>query len=183
VRRQIAALAVLAILAVSCGGADDGTDGVASLTTSEASAGATTTQPLDQEQALLEFSQCMRDQGIDFPDPVVDAQGYPRFEFDDPESLDRDALLEAGENCRSLIERVVLSLPDIDSAEFNDTFLEYAACMREQGFEDMPDRLDIASIVRGDELPFDPTDPDFLAADVQCRDIFAEFRAGFTGDG
>ncbi|MEN8113196.1 MAG: hypothetical protein ABFS21_02310 [Actinomycetota bacterium] len=176
-RRPILFLAVVALLAAACGGGD-GDDGVASLTTSEAPTETTTTAPFDQEQALIDFSQCMRDQGVDFPDPVVDANGYPRFEFEDPEAVDRDALFEAGEECRHHIEQVVLSLPDFDSAEFSDTFLEYAACMRDQGFEDIPDNLDFSAVMRGEELPFDPTDPAFISADEQCRDIFAEFRAG-----
>jgi hypothetical protein len=38
-------------------------------------------------------------------------------------------------------------------------------------------------MMRGDELPIDPTDPNFIAADEQCRDVFAEFRAGMGGEG
>lgn len=180
-RRPVLILATAALVAASCGGGDG--DDVASLTTSDAAQESTTTAPFDQEQALIDFSQCMRDQGVDFPDPIVDANGYPRFEMEDPESLDREVLFEAGENCRYLIEQVVLSLPDFDSAEFNDTFLEYAACMRNHGFADMPDGVDFGSIMRGEELPFDPTDPDFIAADEGCRDIFAEFRSGLGREG
>jgi hypothetical protein len=176
--RRITIIAfVIAIVAAACGSGGDDT-GVASLTTVDQASAPSTTQPANDEQALIDFSQCMRDQGLDFPDPIVGADGYPRFDFTDPESIDRDALLEASESCRDLLERVVLGLPDFDSAEFNDTFLEYAACMRDQGFENMPDRLDLATLIQGGDLPFDPTDPDFVAADEQCRDIFAEFRAG-----
>jgi len=32
-----------------------------------------------------------------------------------------------------------------DTAEFNDTFLEYATCMRENGFEEIPDRIDMVA--------------------------------------
>ncbi|MEN8233513.1 MAG: hypothetical protein ABFR89_01140 [Actinomycetota bacterium] len=179
-RRPITFLLIAALLLASCGGSDE--DAVASLST-VAPSETTTTAPFDQEQALVDFSECMRDQGVDFPDPIVDANGYPRFEFEAPESIDRDALFEAGESCRHLIEQVVLSLPDFDSAEFNDTFLEYAACMRDHGFEDMPDKLEFGAVMRGEELPFDPTDPAFIAADEQCRDIFAEFRAGIGSSG
>lgn len=182
-RRLILFFTVLSLAAAACGGGGESGDDVASLTTATTVQETTTTAPFDQEQALIDFSQCMRDQGIDFPDPIVDENGYPRFEFEDPESLDRDGLFEAGESCRYLIEQVVLSMPDFDSAEFNDAFLEYAVCMREHGFEDMPDRLDLASIMQGDEPPFDPSDPDFIEADEQCRDFFAEFRGGFgAGD-
>lgn len=175
-RRLTIIVFAFAVIAAACSSADD--TGVASLTTVGQESTTSTTSPTSDEQALIEFSQCMRDQGVDFPDPVVDEDGYPRFEFEDPEAVDRDALFEAGESCRDLLEGVVLGLPDFNTAEFNDTFLEYAACMRDNGFSDMPDRLDLATLMQGGALPFDPTDPDFIAADEQCRDIFAEFRAG-----
>ncbi|MEA2024643.1 MAG: hypothetical protein U9N79_10215 [Actinomycetota bacterium] len=180
-RLAVASVAI-ALLAAACSSGSDA-DGVASLTTTEGSPVVETTEPTNDEQALLNFSRCMRDQGVDFPDPIVDADGYPRFDFANPEDIDRDALFEAGEACLDLLEGVVLGLPDFDTAEFNDTFLEYAACMREHGFEEIPDRIDMTAIMRGEDPPIDPTDPDFIAADEQCRDIFAEFRAGIGQDG
>jgi len=168
----------LALLVAACSSGDD-TGEVASLTSVEQSPVADVVDSIDDEQALINFSACMREQGVDFPDPIVDASGYPRFDFENPEDIDRDALFEAGEACRDHLEGVVLGLRDFDTAEFNDTFLEYAVCMRENGFEDIPDRIDLTAMMRGEELPIDPTDPDFIAADEQCRDIFAEFRAGF----
>ena len=173
-------ITVLALMLAGCGGGDDASD-VASLEdTSEAST-TDTTEPLSDEEALIEFAACMRDQGMDFPDPTVDANGFPRFDFDDPEAIDQDAMFEAGEECRYLIEGVVLNLLDFDTAEFDDTFLEYAACMREQGIEDIPDSIDLTSIIEDGNLPFDPDDPAFTAADEQCRDVFAEFAERFGG--
>lgn len=176
-RRFAVGISALALLVAACSSGDDASE-VASLASVEDTPISDVAESIDDEQALINFSACMRDQGMDFPDPIVDADGYPRFDFADPEDIDRDALFEAGEACRDHLEGVVLGLPDFDTAEFNDTFLEYAACMRENGFEDIPDRIDLASIMRGEDPPIDPTDPDFIAADEQCRDIFAEFRAG-----
>ena len=31
------------------------------------------------EEGVLEFSQCMREEGIDFPDPTFDIDGNPEF--------------------------------------------------------------------------------------------------------
>jgi len=181
-RRITIIVFTFALIAAACSSGEADT-GVASLTTDAAASAAATTEPVNDEQALIAFSACMREQGVDFPDPVVGTDGYPRFEFSDPESADRDALFEAGKECMDLIDGVVLGLPDFDTAEFSDTFLEYASCMRDHGFEDMPDRLDMASLMQGGDLPFDPTDPKFIAADDACRDIFAEFRAGLGGGG
>ena len=173
-------ISVLALMLAACGGGDVTSD-VASLEDTANAAVSDTTQAPSDEEALIEFAACMRDQGMDFPDPVVDVDGYPRFDFEDPESIDQDAMFEAGEACRDLIEGVVLGLVDFESSEFNDTFLEYAGCMRDQGFESIPDSIDITSIIRDGSMPFDPDDPEFIAADEQCRDIFAEFTARFGG--
>lgn len=179
-RRLATLIAVLALALAACGGGDDAA-GVASLEDSSQAAVTDTTAALSDEEALIAFAACMRDQGMDFPDPVVDENGYPRFDFEDPASIDQDAMFEAGEACRDLIEGVVLGLVDFESSEFDDTFLEYATCMREQGVENVPDSIDIESIVRDGSLPFDPEDPKFIAADEKCRDIFAEFAARFGG--
>ncbi len=176
--RLAIAISAIALLIAACSSGDDASN-VASLTSVENSPVADIADSIDDEQALIDFSACMRDQGVDFPDPIVDADGYPRFDFTDPEDIDSDALFEAGEACQDHLEGVVLGLADFDTAEFNDTFLEYASCMRENGFEEIPDRIDLAAIMQGEELSIDPTDPDFISADEQCRDIFAEFRAGF----
>lgn len=175
-------ISAIALVVTACSSGDDSGD-VASLTSIDESSVAAAVESTDDEQALIDFSACMRDQGVDFPDPIVDADGYPRFDFANPEDIDRDALFEAGEACMDHLEGVVLGLPDFDTAEFNDTFLEYATCMRDHGFEEIPDRIDMVAIMRGEEPPIDPTDPDFIAADEQCRDIFAEFRAGIGRQG
>ncbi len=180
--RLAVALVTIALISAACSSGDDAAD-VASLNDPDDPSVAEVAESTDDEQALMDFSAGMGAQGVDFPDPSVDADGYPRFDFANPEDIDRDALFEAGEACRDHLEGVVLGLPDFDTAEFNDTFLDYAECMRENGFEEIPDRIDMTAILRGEEPPIDPTDPDFIAADEQCRDIFAEFRAGIGREG
>ena len=179
-RRIAILISTIALALAACGGGDD-TAEVASIEDTADASATDTTQALSDEEALIEFAACMRDQGMDFPDPSVDANGFPSFDFDDPESIDQDAMFEAGEECRYLIEGVVLNLLDFDTAEFDDTFLDYATCMREQGIEDIPDNIDLTSIIEDGNLPFDPDDPAFIAADEQCRDIFAEFAERFGG--
>lgn len=172
----------LALVAAACGGEDE-SGGVASLeevTTTAASASVDT----DQEQALLDFGQCMRDQGVEFPDPVIDADGNLTFGFDastNPDELDRDALLEAGEACQEHLEGVALGFSQLDTSEFDDLFLDYAECMRENGFTDMPDSFDIQDLLETGEPPVDVDDPNFIAANEACQDIFADFRGGFGG--
>jgi hypothetical protein len=55
--------------------------------------------------------------------------------------------------------------------------------MRDQGFDDIPDSLDLSDLLSPEDLPFDIEDPDFVAADEECRDIFADLRADLGGTG
>lgn len=181
-RSLILVFLAIALIAAACGG-DDDSGGVASLedvTTTAESASINA----DQEQALLDFGQCMRDQGVEFPDPEIDADGNLTFGFDEstnPDDLDRDALLDAGEACQDHLEGVALGFSQLDTSEFDDLFLEYAECMRENGFTDMPDTFDIQDILEGGEPPVDVEDPEFIAANEACQDIFADFTGGFGG--
>ncbi len=79
-KRMILLIAVLALVAAACGssGGSDGA-GVASLSTldsggDDSAAGVNAADEIDPEQALLELTQCIRDQGIDIADPTVDAE-------------------------------------------------------------------------------------------------------------
>lgn len=81
VRRSVlAATGVLAVvtMATACGGDGDGTSEVASLGTSAASdddGDDATESTVDREDAMLEYAECMRDNGIDMPDPKFDENG------------------------------------------------------------------------------------------------------------
>ncbi|HYJ73815.1 MAG TPA: hypothetical protein VE265_15225, partial [Actinomycetota bacterium] len=76
------ALAVLGLgLALAaCGGSPDG-DRVASLSGDGATGttnGTAKTPSKDPQQAALDFARCMREHGVDMPDPEVDEQGRIR---------------------------------------------------------------------------------------------------------
>ena len=72
-KRLIVAIAALAMLLAACSG--DGGTGVASLdtgTTPQAETPAADADDVTEEEALLAFSACMRDNGVeDFEDPIV----------------------------------------------------------------------------------------------------------------
>ena len=73
-------LAALSLVAAACGGSDDGvaslegTDGTLPQSVQDAAS------EVDDEQALLAFAACMRDNGVpDFPDPRLSADGSVDF--------------------------------------------------------------------------------------------------------
>ncbi len=142
------------LLLAACGGGGDDGDGVASLGedtgTEEDGTTATTLSEEEQEEALLDWAACMRSEGIDMPDPQIDANGRGGIAItreqdsgDDgegasPGPMDREAFEAAAEECgdppffgRELTEE--------DREEMEEQALAFAECMREHGIEDFPD--------------------------------------------
>ena len=191
---HVGLLAVLFVVAAACGGAG-ATEGVASLSDTDASlpqgGDEETDQELDVEGAFLTFTQCMRDEGIDMPDPELDANGDFTFRgFDRASQDDPDEIRAAFEACQEHIEGVVQEFIGNDLTEIQDTLVEYAACMRDNGY-DMPDP-DFSAFGSGGPGPgggpfggaVDPDDPAFQAANEICQDIFTEtFGGRFGGPG
>jgi hypothetical protein len=168
-------LLVATLLATGCSGGDDA--GVASMegstTTEQGNAPETGDFVLDEE-AVLGFAACMREEGIDFPDPVVDRDGNVGFDLLTLRKLgqvDEDELDAAFEGCASYLEGVQFGFEQLFNAEFQDQLVAFSACMRDNGF-DMPDP-DFSGLEENGRLypPFDLDDPDFDAAFDACRDV------------
>ncbi len=179
-RKLTVVLAALALVAAACGGGSD-SQGVASLESESEVLAASTDDPAtteaDAEEAMLAFAQCLRDQGLDIADPEVDEDGNLRLSrpAPDAEDLDRAAFQEARDACSGLLEGVSFGFRDFDRTEIEDTLVEYAACMRDNGV-DMPDPDFSAQPGPGGGGPFgrlDPDDPAFQAAAAACQDILA----------
>ncbi len=135
----------------------------------------------DSEEAMLSFTQCLRDQGIDVGDPTVDADGnlqLPPIEFKvEADGPDAEPQLSEFEDliapCEGLLAGAVATSSPHDASEFEDALLEYAQCMRANGV-DMPDP-DFSS--NGGIIDLGTQDGDgdsFAAADEQCRDVLAQ---------
>ncbi|MEE8330540.1 MAG: hypothetical protein V3R84_02120 [Acidimicrobiia bacterium] len=178
------ALVVLVVVLAACGGDND--QGIASIDGTPATT-ASSAEP-DAEAALLEFTQCLRDQGLDIDDPQADADGNLVFT---PQNVDVDELLAARDDCSEYLSGVTLEAFGFDRTGLEDDLFEYAVCMRANGF-DMPDP-DLDNTLRrllgqGDQNaegfagigPFGDIDienPQFISADAVCRpDIFADFE-------
>jgi hypothetical protein len=121
------------------------------------------------QDAQVRYSRCMREHGIDMPDPGAD--GQTRIEIDDP-----DAWEEAEEECRPIIEEVVGTFEppsEEEQARQREEALEFSRCMREHGI-DMPDPQfgengEITVSAGGEEgAGPGPLDDDFQAAAEEC---------------
>jgi hypothetical protein len=141
------AVIVLASPLAACGAdTSSGADGVASLGTSPDDSavdgdGTATTTPRDPEEAMLAYTECMRDHGVDLPDPQVGPAGGGGMVVIDEEVDPADGTFQAAQDeCGPIMEDAV-SDREIDpeqEAEMREQMLAFAACMREHGV-DFPD--------------------------------------------
>ncbi len=106
---------------------------------------------ISDEERLLEFAQCMRDNGVDFPDPVVEADGTIDFgrrpgggaggqDSEGLQAIGRDPDLPAARAaCSEHIEGLALGPGgqnfDEVRVELMDRLLEFAQCMRDNGVD------------------------------------------------
>ena len=91
------------------------------------------------EEGVLDFAQCMREEGINFPDPTFDIDGNPQF--DNLEIENEEEFESAFENCEDILRNALPEQFDLDpevEAALVDASLEFSQCMREQGI-DFPD--------------------------------------------
>ena len=91
------------------------------------------------EEGVLDFAQCMREEGINFPDPTFDIDGNPQF--DNLEIENEEEFESAFENCEDILRNALPEQFDLDpevEAALVDASLEFSRCMRDQGI-DFPD--------------------------------------------
>ncbi|MEU8343932.1 hypothetical protein AB0C74_19735 [Spirillospora sp. NPDC048832] len=135
IRVWAAGLAVPLIFGLAaCGGGDDG-GGVATAggAAAEASASASASASLSPEDARLRFAQCMRENGVDVPDPGAADEKALRF----GKGVDRKKLQGALEKCRQWLQAGG-QMPDLKDPKVRDQYVKFAQCMREHGV-DIPD--------------------------------------------
>ena len=191
--RLFVLLGAFALLVTACGGSGDAADGVATLESPDGEmllqdATPGVVEDVDAEEAMMALAACLREQGLDIEDPTVDADGNVQFGAfrgggEDGEPVaDREEMRAAMEVCQTELDGVALGFggrQDLDQTEMQDTMLEWAACMRDNGY-DVADP-DLSSLGGepgagdGGGGPFadiDPDDPDFIAAQEACGDIF-----------
>lgn len=121
------------------GEGSDSDDDSAEQSDSEPEGTTTTVAELEPEEAALQFSQCMRDEGIaDFPDLGIDGNG--NIDLDDiPADFQGDAdVQDAFDVCQPLIEAGGFGeriREVVESPEFNDALIEFSDCIRDEGFD------------------------------------------------
>jgi hypothetical protein len=172
----------LALGAAACGGSPGG-DGVATLGgdgANDQQSGSGSAKK-DPQEAALEFAKCMREHGVDMPDPEVDSQGRIRVTVGSRGSKgnppDPKKLEAAQQACGNLLGGGGEGPGKLDP-KAQDAMLAFARCMREHGI-DMPDPT-------GNGLVFnskrgqgpDPSSSKFKEAERACDHHLADLGGG-----
>lgn len=178
-RMLVPALVVVAVVA-ACGGGEATDDGVVSIDGGE---DATTSTRLSTDEALLEVTRCMRDNGIEVPDIGITADGQLDLAPEDMEGVDlEDEEFQAVvASClgafRSSVGFDVSLDPELDAA-YQDQLMEFSQCMRDNGITDFPDPQAGAGTPYPLSAWADFGEPEFQDAVEVCQEIVP---FGYTG--
>jgi hypothetical protein len=138
-RQTIALLGLaVALIATACGSGSNASAQVASL---GSTSGTTpdTTVPVNTQEALLKYAACMRQNGINMPDPTFDADGNPtggafgRGSGIDPRSTEFQTAQKA---CGNLLQGVQFGgrgRTPIDREKIQNSLNDFTACLRDEG--------------------------------------------------
>jgi len=133
--------------------------------------------PEDREEALLAFAACMRENGVDMPDPEFGLDGKANMGtlFGD---LDQDdaKVQAATAACDSLLPSSLADDPVLQ-AERQEVLIEFAACMRDNGVQ-MDDPVAGGGPGRGPMATLDQNDPTVAAGLEVCRPLLGTQGAG-----
>jgi hypothetical protein len=159
------ALVVLAVALSACGGDDDADeteDGGPGISQSEV------------QEAGVKYARCMREHGLDVPDPQGGAGGLRGMLVDD-DQRDRPGFREAEQDCRKHLEGLVSQISDEQRQELEQGRLKFARCMRDEGF-DVPDPQPGAGGGEGPLGGLDPEDPRVQKAMDKCQPAASALR-------
>jgi len=180
VRNALLALLVAGTLAACGGGGGDDDDQVATLGDDTAaedddtSSGDDELTDAEREDAMLEFTECMREHGVDMPDPSSSGEGPLVMRREGGTPADEDEFEAAQDACDDIMEDAFGERPQRDpeeQAEMQDNALAYAQCMREHGI-DFPDpEFSDGGVAMQLGEGMDPEDPDFIEAEEECQPL------------
>jgi hypothetical protein len=169
--RLAALIAMLALtLAVAACGGGGKANGVASLSGANKPTATTTAGGShDDRQAALAFARCMRQHGIDMPDPKFNGNGISQ-EFSarrGGKGPDDPTFKAAQQACQQYLPNG--GQPTKPNPQEQQQMLQFARCMRQHGI-DMPDPKPGGGIeMKGGPGTVNPDSPKFKAAEQACQ--------------
>jgi hypothetical protein len=156
-------LLALALGVAACGGGGKHS-GVASLGDGKATATTRAGGGNDRQKALA-YARCMRQHGINMPDPKFDAQGHIGQQMPPGVGPDTPKFKAADQACKQYAPS---GAPDKPNPQEQQQMLAYARCMRQHGIN-IPDPKPGGGIDVNGEAGVNPDSPKFKAADQACQ--------------
>jgi hypothetical protein len=172
-------LLVLVLAVAACGGGNDGNDGVASLGGDQATA---TTSPGggDSKQAALAYARCMRQHGIDMPDPKFDAQGRMAQQLPSGVGPDDPKFKATDQACKQYLPNG--GEPPKPDPQLQRQMVAFARCMRQHGIN-IPHPKPGGGIDVDGAAGVNPNDPKFKAAQQACQQYAPKGGGGRVDSG
>ena len=185
-RLLIAAMAAITALAFAgCRGDSDKGDGVATAGgTPTASTTGNNGNSGDTAEQMRRFASCMREQGIDMPDPEVDSEGRVRMQVGTGGQQeggggtppDRGKFEAAQKACQQYLPNGG-EPPKLDPEQVEQA-RQFAKCMRENGVPAFPDPQPDGGmqIQIGPDTGIDPNSQAFKDAQTKCEQYMPRGR-------
>ena len=134
------AIGLLVILAAAGCAAGEDDAGVATVgsTADDAASASSTPSPMTDEERRMKFAQCMREQGVELPDPEIDGG---RVTVRAPEGVDPKRADAAMEKCRQYLpDEAVLSQAALRALQAGGPVGPLADLVRRRVIVDLPRR-------------------------------------------
>ncbi len=174
-------LALPLTLALACAGCGKGDEGPGVATAGGAAGAkpvASAEAELSDSDRQIKFTECMRENGVDMPDP--EPGGGVRFRMGG--DMDRNKMQEAMAKCRQYLPNG--GEPPKMDAEQIENMRKMAQCMRENGVPDFPDPdADGRLMIRSGEGGPRMDDDAMRAAMEKCRQLAPNMGRGARFDG
>ena len=168
---QLTLVAAIGLVLAACG--SDSED-VPSLNTEDTRVveptAAVEEEPLDDEAKVMAFTDCMREQGLDLLDPMVDAEGNVQLPQPAPgANITREQYGKAYAVCDEHVEGLTFGRERPDVTELVDQYVVIATCLRDKGYDvDDPTAETIGQWLADFRTTFAWDDPKAIAAYEEC---------------
>jgi hypothetical protein len=135
---------------------------------------------LENEAMMMAFTQCLRDQGLDVLDPVVDADGnVQKPEMAEGVELGKKDWGPAWDSCAHHLEGFAFEKEEEDLSQQLDLWVDVTACLREKGYDlDEPTAETMEQWMGEFKTVLDWNDPDVEADFEECTGGAGSGRKG-----
>jgi hypothetical protein len=175
-----AALAVAgATVLVGCGGGGAKNPGIASLASSKSGGTTATVSKQSVAQLYNLWAQCMRQHGVNMPDPTVDGQGQISVNAGNVSPAIFESANKACAAQHDAAQKAAGGGPGGGKPPDPSKMLAFSKCMRGHGLADFPDPSGNGLRIKaGSGSDLSPDNPAFQKAQKACQPILGSLKGG-----